>query len=175
MDEASVRLMHHDALWRQEFQQTRSGLLQSCSGWVTRVEHIGSTAIPGLIARPTIDIVAGVNDRRGLSEAALLIEGLSYRRIDSPTWAPDSIALQKPRYTRPSGPEPTHLVFLTDNGSTSLSRALAVRDYLREHSEQALRFEETKVARWRRGRGNRHQYEADKSIFFAHLIDQLGV
>jgi GrpB-like predicted nucleotidyltransferase (UPF0157 family) len=61
------------------------------------------------------------------------------------------------------------------NDATPFSRALNVRDYLRNHAEQALRFEETKVARWRNGRGNRDQYTTDKSIFFAHLIDQLEV
>ena len=165
-DEPRVRLMHHDAAWRQEFQQTRSSLLQSCEGWVTRVEHVGSTAIAGLIARPTIDVIAGVDDPRGLSEAAMLIEGLNYRRIDSPDWASDSITLQKPRVIRHQDSVPTHLVFLVSNQSESLSSAIAIRDHLRAHAEEAIRFEETKVARWRNGRGLQQRYEADKSIYF---------
>ncbi len=173
VDEAHVRLTHYDPKWRQEFQQTRSNLLQSCSGWVTRVEHIGSTAIPGLISRPTVDVIAGVDDPTGLSEAAMLIEGLNFRRIDSPTWAAESITLQKPRHARPGEPEPTHIVYLVVNGSPSMSTAVAIRDFFCTHAEQAVRFEESKVARWRDGRGDRDKYDADKSIFFAHLIDQL--
>ena len=115
------RLMHHDATWRQEFQQTRSSLLQSCDGWVTRVEHIGSTAIAGLIARPTIDVIAGVDDLDGLTAAAMLIEGLNYRRIDPPVWAGDSITLQKPRIIRHPDSIPTHLVFLMGNRSKAFS------------------------------------------------------
>ncbi|MDG2222325.1 MAG: GrpB family protein, partial [Rubripirellula sp.] len=42
--------MHYDPRWRQEFEQTRSSILSSTEGWVTGVEHIGSTAISGLIA-----------------------------------------------------------------------------------------------------------------------------
>lgn len=173
LDESAVQLTHYDPRWRQEFQQTRSSLLQSCSGWVTCVEHIGSTAIPGLIARPTIDVIAGVDDPDGLSQAALLIEGLNYRRVESPEWASESITLEKPRYARPDEPEPTHLVFLMPNQTPSFARAIGIRDYLRSRREEAIRFEETKVARWRSGSGNRDRYSTDKAVFFMHLIDQL--
>ncbi len=65
MPDQRVRLMHYDPRWRQEFEQTRSSILHSCAGWVTAVEHIGSTAISGLIARPTIDVIASVADDEG--------------------------------------------------------------------------------------------------------------
>ncbi len=80
MNEDRVRLMHYDPRWRQEFEQTRSSILHSCAGWVTAVEHIGSTAISGLIARPTIDVVAAVQDDTSIEQAACLIEGLNYGR-----------------------------------------------------------------------------------------------
>ncbi len=120
-------------------------------------------------------MIAGVDDPDGLSNAALLIEGLNYRRVDSPPWAAGCITLEKPRHSRPDEPEPTHVVFLMHKRAVSFSRALCVRDHLRSHAEQAFRFEETKVARWRSGCGNRDQYNTDKSVFFAHLIDQLEV
>jgi len=170
-----VRLTHYDPRWRQEFQQTRSGLLQSCWGWVQQVEHVGSTAIPGMIARPTIDVMAVAMDIEGLSRASLLIEGLNYRQVDSPSWAADAVTLVKPRYIRPSDAGPTHMVFLTLQDSKSLNRALAIRETLRGDASMALRFEEAKVARWRSGRGELARYQADKAIFFAHLLDQLGV
>ena len=75
MKEKQVRLMHYDPRWRQQFQQTRSSILHSCAGWVTAVEHVGSTTISGLIARPTIDVLAAVMDEDSLMVAAELIEG----------------------------------------------------------------------------------------------------
>ena len=77
MEEKKVRLMHYDPRWRQEFQQTKSSILHSCAGWVTAVEHVGSTAISGLIARPIIDVLAAVADESALATAAQLIEGLN--------------------------------------------------------------------------------------------------
>ena len=92
MEETKVRLMHCDPRWRQEFQQTRSSILHSCAGWVTAVEHVGSTAIPGLISRPIIDVLAGVADESGLGKASNLIEGLNFRINDSPEWSSDAFS-----------------------------------------------------------------------------------
>lgn len=173
MDNGPVRLMHHDPRWRQEFEQTRSGILQSCEGWVTTVEHIGSTAVSGLIARPTIDVVAATGQAEGKEPAALLIEGLNYRRQEPPAWARDAIVLHKPRNLSAEQPDPTHRVFLVEHTSLVLSRATRVRDWFRDHAEAAIRFEEAKVARWRSGEGDLVRYEADKALFFAHLEDQI--
>lgn len=168
-----VRLMHYDPRWRQEFEQTRSSILSSTEGWVGAVEHIGSTAISGLIARPTIDVVAAVENAQSLDPASLLIEGLNFRRELSPDWAPDSISLTKPRHLTPEHPDPTHFVLLVVHDSPIWQRVLRIRDWLRSNAETAIRFEEAKVARWRCGAGDLASYQSDKAIFFSHLEDQI--
>ena len=166
----TVRLMHYDPRWPQEFEQTRSGILHSCLGWVIDVQHIGSTAIGGMIARPILDVVAAVRDdhdaEQAITESASMIEGLNFRKDQTPMWAAETIVLNKPR----SG-EPTHRIFLTYLHSPFYRSAITIRDALRSDRELSLRFEETKVARWRRGEGEPQKYAGDKSVFFAHLIE----
>lgn len=165
-----VRLMHYDPRWPQEFQQTRSGILDGCSGWVVDVQHIGSTAIDGMIARPILDVVAAVeNDdevERALQESSDLIEGLNFRKHSPPMWAAETIVLDKPR----SG-APTHRVFLTYVDSPFYRSAVCIRRALQADRELSLRFEETKVTRWKRGAGEPNKYAEDKSVFFAHLLE----
>jgi GrpB-like predicted nucleotidyltransferase (UPF0157 family) len=173
MHEDRVRLMYYDPRWRQEFEQTRSSILHSCVGWVTAVEHIGSTSIPGLVARPTIDVVAAAEDDEGLERAATLIEGLNYRRQPSPAWAVESTVLVKPRHPLPDQPDPTHLVLLVLRGSSLWTRVIRMRDYLQTNPETAIRFEEAKVAQWRSGEGALANYQARKGVFFSHLEDQI--
>ncbi len=173
MEETKVRLMHYDPRWRQEFQQTRSSILHSCAGWVTAVEHVGSTAIPGLISRPVIDVLAGVADESGLGKASNLIEGLNFRINDPPEWSSDMIVLTKPRHLSAAQPDPTHCVWLVVHESDSWWKMIGMRDWLRKEKETAIRFEEAKVARWRTGEGEYLAYESDKSMFFAHLQDQI--
>lgn len=171
MEESTIRLMHYDPRWPQEFEQTRSNVLQSCQGWVTAVEHIGSTAISGLIAQPIIDVIAAVEDAEGLAPASMAIEGLNFRRVSAPEWIADEpgCLLEKPRHGTA-----THRLLLVVRESPPWRRAIRLRERLRADPDTAVRFEETKVARWRRGEGDPQRYEADKAIFFAHLEDQIS-
>ncbi|MEM9364935.1 MAG: GrpB family protein [Planctomycetota bacterium] len=169
-DAGLVRLMHHDARWKQEFEQTRSGLFQCSEGRINQVHHIGSTAISGLIARPVIDVVATVEALEDFEDAALCIEGLNFRRVTPPVWAKSACVLIKPRHG-----DPTHRVLLAFDTDPLVTATIAVRDHLRGYPEVALRFEETKVEQWRQGDGDHASYEAEKSLFFQGLHSQLGL
>lgn len=170
MNAMSIRLMHYDPRWPQEFEQTKSGILHTCLGDVVEVQHIGSTAISGLVAQPIVDAVAAVAEHATIESVAALIEGLYFRAIPSPAWAANSLWLAKPRHG-----EMTHRVMLTRLGSPLWRRVLAVRDHFRENPERAIRFEETKVRLWKSGEGRVDQYLRDKSLFFSHLEEQLGL
>ncbi|MGI9471706.1 MAG: GrpB family protein [Rubripirellula sp.] len=173
MHESQVRLMHYDPRWRQEFEQTRSSILHSCVGWVTAVEHVGSTAISGLIARPTVDVVAAVADTASMEAATDLIEGLNFRRDPNPDWTVDAVVLTKPRHLSVAQPDPTHQVWLVLAASPLWHRLTRMRDWLRANAETAIRFEEAKVASWRSSEGDFAAYQSDKALFFAHLEDQM--
>ena len=173
MHDDRVRLMYYDPRWRQEFEQTRSSILHSCAGWVTAVEHIGSTSIPGLVARPTIDVVAAAEHDEGIERAALLIEGLNSRRRAAPSWAIESTVLVKPRHLLPERPDPTHLVLLVLRDSSVWNRVIRMRDYLQTPPETAIRFEEVKVTQWRSGEGDLASYQARKALFFS--LHKIGV
>jgi len=164
-DSERVRLMHHDARWRQEFEQTRSGILQSCEGRVVAVEHIGSTAIGGIIARPVIDAVAVVADPVDLHDAALLIEGLNFRVVELPQWVPTPepprLVLEKPRHG-----ETTHRVFVVNQGSRLLEKTTRLRDYLRANPAAAIEFEEAKVNVWKETEGHFDAYHHAMSSIF---------
>jgi GrpB-like predicted nucleotidyltransferase (UPF0157 family) len=166
---STIRLMHYAAAWRQEFEQSKSGILQSCQGNVSDVQHIGSTAIPGLIARPIIDMVAIVSAVELLDEAAMQIQGLFFRMIETPSWCRDSLVLSKPRHG-----DATHLVFLTTPESRTHRRTVAIRDHLRAQPARAVEFEAAKVRRWKDVDGDSTHYDRDKAIFIAHLEEQLG-
>jgi GrpB-like predicted nucleotidyltransferase (UPF0157 family) len=166
----TIRMMHYDPRWRQEFEQTKSGILQSCQGDVIDVQHIGSTAISGLIAQPIIDLIAAVADEATIDEASLAIQGLNFRQVATPGWAGESVWLAKPRYG-----EISHRVTLTRPDSAVWRRTMAVREALRENPQRAIRFEETKVKLWKAGEGDADQYDRDKALFFSHLEEQLGL
>ncbi len=167
---STIRMMHYDPRWPQEFEQTKSGVLQSCQGDVIDVQHIGSTAIAGLIAQPIIDLVAAAANPMALASATVAIQGLYFRQLPSPAWAGESLLFAKPRHG-----EATHQLLLTLRDSPAWRRVLAVRDALRQDRDRAFRFEEFKVRHWQAGEGEADQYERDKALFFSHLEEQLGI
>jgi|SRR6056297_2961375 len=171
-----VRLLHYDPQWPQEFQQTRSSLLFASQGWVEAVEHIGSTAISGLISRPTVDVVAGVTDPDGLQAASPLIEGLNFRRYPVPAWAVSEAgeAAGDSLLIKPRGGEPTHRVFLTHWKSPLWARLLAVRDWLQARPERAVDFESGKIDHWKRCLGDPVAYAEAKGYLFSELEEAIG-
>lgn len=172
-DSTLVRLMHYDPRWRQEYKQTRSSLLYACEGWLSAVEHVGSTAIPGMIAQPTVDVLAGVKHEDELQEAAIRIEGLNFVSGSTDLEFAPPILLTKPRHLLEGQQEPTHRVYLTIEGSPLWLSMITLRDYLRRLPEAALHYEEVKMLHWKRSQGDREQYEVAKSSYLTHLIDQV--
>lgn len=156
-DRMPIRLMHWDSRWRQEFEQTRSSILQCGEGRIVDVQHVGATAVPGMIARPIIDFVAIVGDPVDLKDSCFLIEGLNFLPVPLPDWAePQSgitRTLQKPRRG-----EPTHFAWVTTQGSPVAAEMLRFRNQLRDDSSLAMQFESDKVDCWKQCGGDENRY-----------------
>jgi len=170
MKDQKVRLSHHDSRWLQEYEQMRSCLLDACQGWVTATEHIGSTAITTAIAQPCIDILAGIQDEAGIPEAAMLIEGLSYRTVALPEWCEGetAVCLQKPRNGMP-----THRVILTLWKGGLWHRLARMKLWLETHPEDVRRLIQVKM-HLLQTTYTIEGYEQGKGIFFSALDDQIS-
>lgn len=134
------------------------------------VEHIGSTAIGGLIARPVIDGIAVVADPADLADSSMLIEGLNFRSIEIPNWAqawiPMSGAANPQLLEKPRHGEPTHRIFVVNQGTKLVERTVRLRDFLQSQPEAAIEFEERKVAIWKSCDGQVEGYrEAMANVF----------
>ncbi len=164
----TLRLMAPNPLWKQEFEQTRSSILGATEGWITACQHIGSTALGSMIARPTVDAIAGVSDLSSLNDVATLIEGLNFRRLPSPDWCDDELTayLEKPR----TG-EPTHSVLVTRFESVAWQNCVTARERLSTSAELRDEFETIKRANFQPGCGALQQYALSKAAFFESLLN----
>ena len=73
-----VRVVHYDPRWREFFEVERVRVGAVAGKWVEVVEHVGSTSVPGLDAKPVVDLMAGVRSLRDGDRCARLLEGLGY-------------------------------------------------------------------------------------------------
>lgn len=84
---ASILLVAYDPAWPDRFQREADKIRTALGERALRIEHVGSTSVPGLPAKPIIDIVLVVADSAKEEEYVALLEGAAYKlRIREPGW-----------------------------------------------------------------------------------------
>lgn len=128
-----VIVVPYDPQWPELFSQIGIVLRKALGETAQRIDHIGSTAIPGLDAKPIIDIQISVAALEPLDTYRMPLEGLGYiYRMDNPE--------RTKRYFREApGQRRTH-IHVRRAGSWAEQFALLFRDYLRAYAEEAQRY-----------------------------------
>lgn len=163
--EAPVDIVPYDRGWPARFDDERDKLLRLIGEWlIGPVEHIGSTAVPGLAAKPVIDIMAGVRTLDESRPAIAAVAELGYwyapYRSDVEHW-----------FCKPSSSFRTHHLHLIPFRSVLWTEALAFRDYLRAHSDVAAEYGALKQRLAREFRFDREAYTEAKGLFITQITD----
>ena len=171
MSEAPVEIVAYDPAWPQLFQKERHAIADALAAWIVGpIEHIGSTAIRGLGAKPVIDIMAGV---RGLDASRPAIDAAAELGYCYFPYRPDS----EHWFCKPSPEFRTHHLHLVPLGSVLWLGALAFRDYVRDHPAIAAEYEALKRRLAREFHSDREAYTQAKHPFIERITDlalQLG-
>ena len=162
--EAPVIIVPYDPDWPRRFAAERTLLSDVIGRWLAgSIEHIGSTAIPGLAAKPVIDIMAGVESLDASRPALPILERYEY------CYAPYRAEVMH-WLCKPSPALRTHHLHLVPVGSSLWSEQLAFRDYLRAHPDVALEYAALKGRLAEEYRFDREAYTAAKSPFVSEVI-----
>jgi len=140
-------------------------LREALGGLALRIDHIGSTSVPGLAAKPIIDIQVSVEAFELCDPLREPMERIGY------IWRADNSDLTK-RYFRESPGSPRTHVHVRIRGSWSEQFALLFRDYLRVHPEVADQYAAVKQDLARRHRNDRHGYIESKEPFIWRTMRQ---
>jgi GrpB-like predicted nucleotidyltransferase (UPF0157 family) len=145
-----IKIVPYDENWPHEFAQIARPLRTTLGEVALRIDHIGSTAVPGLAAKDVIDIQVTVRDFDAPFEALLgslgYIRRLDINRDHLPPQVPGPASEWEKRYFQPpEGQRPTNL-HVRVQGRANQRYALLFRDYLRTHSVAAGAYAEIKRA-----------------------------
>lgn len=135
----SVIVLPHDPAWSNAFD-AEAGAIRDAFGAPITLFHIGSTSIPGILAKPIIDLLAGVEDLARVDQDTAAFEGLGYEALGA-------FGIDGRRYFRKitkTGVR-THHLHIFANGSPQIERHLAFRDYLRAMPEVAAAYSDLKA------------------------------
>jgi GrpB-like predicted nucleotidyltransferase (UPF0157 family) len=159
----AVRVVDHDPAWA-ETAAAESGWIWAAVGeGAVRIEHVGSTAVPGLAAKPIVDLQLSVADIGARELYVEPLEGLGYLFAPDPDW-PDFHFFGKPA----ARPRTFHL-HVCAAGSEHERRHLVLRDYLRAQPEEASRYAALKRDLVARHPEDRLAYIEGKDQFVAAL------
>ena len=163
--EAPVEIVPFDPAWARQFQEEAEVLRRALAAWlVGTIEHIGSTAVPGLAAKPVIDIMAGV---QSLDESRPAIEAATELGY---CYAPYQVEVEH-WFCKPSPSFRTHHLHLIPLGTPEWRRPIAFRDYLRAHEDVAADYEALKRHLALVHRLDREAYTAAKRPFINRITD----
>lgn len=157
----AVRIVEHNPAWAVRAHDELRRLTQALGPLVARLEHIGSTSVPGLAAKPIIDLQLSVAAIEPRARYLGPLERLGYLFVPAPQ-SPDHHFFAKPS----ARPRSYHL-HVWHVGSEHECRHLAVRDFLRAHSDEAVQYAAVKreVAR---------EHPQDRLAYIAGKQDYVG-
>jgi GrpB-like predicted nucleotidyltransferase (UPF0157 family) len=150
------------------FEEERSQLLAVLAPVLQGgIEHVGSTAVPGLAAKPIIDIMAGV---RSLSEALAVRQALEALRYCYFDYRPEMHW-----FCKPSPDVRTHHLILVEIGGPWWEPRLLFRDYLRSNPDVADEYDALKHSLAARHADDREAYTAAKTSFVERTVARARV
>ncbi len=161
----------YDPLWAHQFEQEAVVLERVLAAWlVGSIHHVGSTSVPGLAAKPIIDMIAGV---RELKEARAACDALSQVGYRYQEHRPEAHCFHKPGNAA-GWWEETHHLHLTEHGSDIWRERLAFRDALRGDPGLVAEY-----ARWKSenaaGARATSSYSAAKRPFVERVLAAQGI
>jgi GrpB-like predicted nucleotidyltransferase (UPF0157 family) len=158
-------IREYDPAWQGLFEGLRGRLLDVLSGLAVAVEHVGSTAVPGLAAKPIVDIDAVVASAEDVP--------LGVERLERAGWRHQGdLGIPGREAFEPPAGVPWHHLYVVTAGGERLRCHLAFRDYLRAHPETARTYAALKRESARRFGGDRRAYTDSKGKFVEHILSQ---
>jgi GrpB-like predicted nucleotidyltransferase (UPF0157 family) len=147
-----IKIVPYEQAWHAAFVEEARRIRSQLGLRALRIDHVGSTSVPGLAAKPVIDIQVSVAslEPRGIFGADL--QALGYAHVDL-----GDFDLVYPFFMRPGQWPSTHHVHLCEAGAAQERKHLAFRDYLRSHPAAAAEYLELKQDLARRHTGATHE------------------
>lgn len=158
-----VVIVDYDSDWPELFRKLAAPVRQALGDLALAVEHVGSTAVPGLAAKPVIDIDVVVSSTDDVPEAIERLREFGYIHQG------DKGITGREAFMWPQGAPPHHLYIVVAGNKPHLDH-LQFRDYLREHSDVAAEYGSLKKQLADRHGDDRVAYTAAKTEFIARAL-----
>lgn len=134
-----VSVIDYEPIWAERYEEEASVIHKILGDNCVAIYHIGSTSVPGLAAKPIIDIMAVVRSLEAVDAAVDVFSAIGYEYLGE-------FGIVGRRYLRKGGDERTHQIHIFQmNDWNNIGRHLAFRDYMRTHEAERRQYAELKT------------------------------
>ena len=165
-----VVVLPYDEQWKQDFLKIRTELTNVLGQLTTRIEHIGSTSVQGLSAKPIIDIDVVIRDHTMLEEVIAALAEIGYRHEgDLGIAGREAFTYDGKEHLQ------KHHLYVCPADSPELKRHIAFRDYLRTHPDAVREYSCIKEEGARQYPDDIEGYIEYKSPFIEKIYAEIGI
>ena len=168
MGHRPVVVADYDERWPELFEELRARVWPAVADLALRIEHVGSTSVPGLAAKPIIDITIVVAQRDEVAAAIERLTSLGYQHRGN-LGIEDREAFDEPADL------PRHNLYVCPEGTIGIVNQMAVRDYLRAHPDIARGYGELKKRLAAQFPDDIESYVVGKTDFVLDVLRRAGL
>jgi GrpB-like predicted nucleotidyltransferase (UPF0157 family) len=173
MNSKPVQIVEYDPQWPLEFERLKGVLWNTLGELAESIEHVGSTSVPGLAAKPILDVDVVIGSRQQLPAVVEKLAGLGYVHVGDQGIAGrealDRLGRDVPR-DGAGWPWMEHHLYVCARDSRELARHLFFRDYLRQNPQARDEYAALKRDLARRFRDEREAYTQAKTAFVEGVL-----
>ena len=169
LEHGRVKLVAHDVRWARLFESTANQIREALGNKAVAVEHVGSTAIPGLVAKPILDVLVGI---AGFQDGYAMARALAKLDFE---YRPDEEIPDRHFFRRRVGAVRTHHLSLAEPRSSHYRTTAGFRDALREDAALRIAYGELKTKLARAYPRDRERYLAGKTDFVLSVLRARGL
>jgi GrpB-like predicted nucleotidyltransferase (UPF0157 family) len=165
-----VIVVPYDYRWKKEFEKIKLYLEKTLENSIIAIEHVGSTSVEGLSAKPILDIDVVIRNYDNFQDVKSRLESIGYYH-EGDLGIKDREAF---KYTEKHEVMAHHL-YVCPQDSQELKRHIAFRDYLRTHNEDKDKYSEIKLQVANEYPTDIDSYIEFKSSYIAEIYKKIGL
>jgi len=161
-----ITVVAYNPEWPRSYEEEKERILDAIGEHVKSIEHIGSTSVPGLGAKPILDIIAGLDSQEIADRCLPALAAIGYDDVTPEPTDDDWY------YCLGKGPHsPGVHLHLVKHGSGFWMRHIMFRDYLRTHPDTAKEYFELKLRLVEKYADMREVYTESKTDFIENVLE----
>ncbi len=160
----TMRLVPHDPSWHDEYLKERERIITALGDRILSLEHIGSTSINGIFAKPIIDMAVGVKSFDDGFACIAPLESIGYLFVGES-------GVPGRHYFRTNSEFVLHHIHMFAIDSQLYANHILFRDYMNTHPDDAQAYSELKLSLWKKNLP-REEYTEAKAPFIEEVLEK---